>query len=121
MHRPTLLAAGLMAVTLGIHLFAGGPEYNAPFQEVLPTPHLSSMAGVLWHAVSVALAVFAVALYRLALRPNPELKWTLAAIQIGWAALFLAYGASQLGTVWIMPQWVIFLALPALTFLPRRA
>ena len=29
--------------------------------------------------------------------------------------LFLFYGTTRLGTVWLMPQWIVFLLVPALT------
>ena len=38
----------------------------------------------------------------------------LTAIQTGFAALFLFYGQTMLGTVWVLAQWTIFLALAAL-------
>lgn len=112
---PSAIAAALMAATLGIHLFTGGPEVHDALLAGQPVPGLRAFTSVLWHAVSVNLLVFTVALAALALRPNRALEATLAATQIGFAALFLAYGTVVLGTVWLMPQWVIFLAIPALT------
>ena len=112
---PTATAAALMAATLGIHLFMGGPEVHDPLLAGQPVPGLRAFTSVLWHAVTVNLLVFAVALAALARRPNRALEATLAATQIGFAGLFLAYGAVILGTVWPMPQWIIFLTIPALT------
>ncbi len=112
---PTAIAAALMAMTLGIHLFMGGPEVHEAMLAGLQLPGLRAFASVLWHAVSVNLLVFSVALAALALRPNRALEATLAATQIGFAGLFLAYGAIVLGSVWPMPQWLIFLTIPALT------
>ena len=43
------------------------------------------------------------------------LLWLVCAIQIGFAALFLWYGARQLRSLWPMPQWILFLGVPALT------
>lgn len=117
---PTAIAAILMAVTLGIHLFMGGPEVHEAMVASLPVPGLKAFASILWHAVSVNLLVFTFALASLARHPNRALEATLAATQIGFAALFLAYGAMVLGTVWPMPQWIIFLGIPALTRFGQR-
>ena len=120
MNIPLTLAAGLMALTAGIHVFAGGPEYHAIYQDILPTPYLASMAAVLWHAVTVNLIVFAAALLWLTARPSRGLAITISAMQLGWAVLFLYYGIGVLGSPWPMPQWVIFLIIPLLTLYGSR-
>ncbi len=111
----TRLAAALMALTLLIHVFAGGPEVDIPMQAALSDAGLAAFAAILWHAVTVVLAVLAIGLWGLALRDDPLLESVLSGIQIGFAGLFLAYGLARLGTLWPMPQWIIFLAIPALT------
>ena len=111
----TRLAAALMGATVLIHVFAGGPEVHAPLQAALPDPGLAAFAALLWHAVTVVLIVLAYGLWVLAGRRDPALEITLSGVQIGFAGLFLFYGLTRLGTVWDMPQWLIFLALPALT------
>jgi hypothetical protein len=109
------IAAGLMVLTIGAHVFGGGPEYHAAYQDVLPTAHLASMAAVLWHAVTVSLIVFACALIWLVRFPSLPLAVAISAMQLGWAVLFLIYGLSMLGSPWPMPQWIIFIAVPLLT------
>ncbi|MCK0094835.1 hypothetical protein MWU60_04590 [Yoonia sp. F2084L] len=116
MNRPLIIAACLMVLTTAIHVFAGGPEYHVIYQDVLPTAHLASMAAVLWHAVTINLLLLAAALFWLARHPNPALSVAVCAMQLGWAGLFLFYGIGMLGSPWAMPQWVIFLAIPLLTF-----
>ncbi|GAA0587049.1 hypothetical protein [Caenispirillum bisanense] len=111
----TRLASALMALTLCIHVFAGGPEVHEPLQTILTDPPLAAIAAVLWHAVTVVLAVLALGLWRLAQHDDPLLEAVLSGIQLGFAGLFLFYGLTRLGTVWTMPQWIIFLAIPALT------
>jgi len=111
----TRLAAVLMGATFLIHVFAGGPEVHAPMLAALSEPDLGAFASILWHAVTVVLAVLAVGLWGLAERRDPLLEAVLSGIQLGFAGLFLFYGLARLGTVWPMPQWVIFLAIPALT------
>lgn len=111
----TRLAAALMGATVLIHVFAGGADVHLPLQATLADSGLAAIAAVLWHAVTVVLIVLACGLWVLARRHDPALETVLAGIQIGFAALFLVYGLTRLGTVWDMPQWVIFLAIPALT------
>lgn len=111
----TRLASALMALTLCVHVFAGGPEVHDPLQTILSDPPLAAIAAVLWHAVTVVLAVLAVGLWRLAQRDDTLLEAVLSSIQLGLAGLFVFYGLTRLGTLWTMPQWIVFLAIPALT------
>lgn len=120
MNIPHAIAAGLMILTAGIHVFAGGPEYHDAYQTILPNAHLASMAAVLWHAVTVNLIVFAVAFFWLMRHPSAPLAIALTVVQLGWAALFLFYGLTMLGSPWPMPQWAIFVAIPLLTLYGMR-
>jgi hypothetical protein len=114
MRLPTLAAAALMAATFGLHLFGGGPEFHQPIQASTLDLPLRAVSAVLWHAVSITLALQAAALLWLAKHPNRPMAILLTAIQIGYAGLFLFYGQTMLGTIWQLGQWTIFLALAAL-------
>jgi hypothetical protein len=111
----TRISAALMAVTFLIHVIAGGKGVHAPLQAALTDPGLAAFAALLWHAVTVVLAVSAVGIWVLANRQDPALEAILSAIQLGLAALFIFYGLTRLGTLFLMPQWIIFLAIPLLT------
>ncbi|WP_341366176.1 hypothetical protein [Yoonia sp. BS5-3] len=115
MNIPYAAAGGLMLLTAGIHVFAGGPEYHSSFQTQLPNQHLASMAAVLWHAVTINLLVFAAAYLWLSKYPSTAVMAVVGVIQLGWAGLFLFYGITMLNSPWPMPQWVIFLAIPLLS------
>lgn len=114
MRIPTLTAGVLMAATFILHVFGGGPEFHAPIQTSALDLPLRAMSAVLWHFVSLMLAVQAVALFWLARHPDRAMTALLAAIQLGLTGLFLFYGQTMLGTVWILGQWTIFLTLAAL-------
>ncbi len=114
MRHPTLAAAILMAATTGLHVIGGGPEFHVPIQASSLDLPLRAISAVLWHMVTVLLAIQAVALLWLARHPNIPMTTLLLAIQIGFAGLFLFYGQTMLGTVWQLGQWTIFLALAAL-------
>jgi len=70
---------------------------------------------VVWHGVTVTLICLAGALFWLTWHENPALLWMTCAIQVGFAGLFVWYGITQLRSLWPMPQWIIFLGVPALT------
>lgn len=116
----TYFAALLMALTLGVHLFLGGPEYHEQYQRMLTDANLRSMAAVLWHIVSVILASFSFGLFYLAQRRNVAVEFMLSGIQLGFAALFLWYGLTELGSIWPLPQWTAFTLIPLLTFIGQR-
>lgn len=114
MNRWMAAAGALLLLTCYVHVFAGGPEIHVPIQASELALELRAISAVLWHAVTVVLLTFAVAAIWVALRPNRDLVVLLIAVQIGFAGLFLYYGQVLLGTVWPMPQWIIFLTIPAI-------
>lgn len=122
MNKWNLGASVLMALTFCLHVFGGGPEIHEPIQASVLSDYLRAMSAVLWHAVTVVLAVFAIAYLWLAKHENTAMSLQMAAIQFGFAGLFLWYGEVLLGTVWPMPQWIIFIVIPAVSLagLPRR-
>jgi len=110
-----LLAASLMSVTVLIHVFIGGREVMRPLRASSLPPLVRAVSDVVWHGVTVVLICLAAGLFWLTWHDNPALMWMICAIQVGFAALFIWYGATQLRSLWPMPQWVIFLGVPALT------
>ncbi len=116
----TAVAALLMALTFFVHVFAGGPEVYTPLRHAGLSAVLTAFSSVLWHMVSVTLAVLALALAVLSVRPDPVFETLLSGLQLAYAALFIAYGFVDLGSLWPMPQWIVFLIIPVLTFLGQR-
>ena len=107
--------AAICGATVFLHIFGGGPE----FPDIALTSGLddkqSSMYLVLWHAVtlllSVATAAYAAAAYSSHFRPA-ALFFSIQFLAI--AALFLIVGQTMLGNIWILPQWILFLAMVAI-------
>ncbi|MGR3760779.1 hypothetical protein ACUXV3_11710 [Roseobacteraceae bacterium NS-SX3] len=112
-------ASAVMAATAAIHVFAGGPEIHQPILDSALPDVVRSVGSVIWHAITWVLVLMTLALASLAQRPNAQLEAMVAAIQIGFAVLFIGYGLARLGSVWEMPQWIIFSAIPALMLLGR--
>jgi hypothetical protein len=81
----------------------------------LSDPFLAAFAAVLWHMTTLVLIGLAGGIWVLARRQDPALEAILSGIQLGFAALFVSYGLSRLGTVVPMSQWIIFLIIPAMT------
>lgn len=119
-NRYYLVAALMMGLTVLIHVFAGGPEIHDPIQASSLPPTVRAVAAVIWHAITWILILMAVGIAWLSRNPNPALDAMVVAIQLGFAALFLFYGTWLLGTVWPMPQWIIFTAIPALMIWGRH-
>lgn len=106
-----LAGAGLMALTCLVHVFAGGPEVMEPLRasDVAAVP--DAVLHVVWHMVTLMLAVMAGALAYLGHTRNGALAVTLIALNLGTAVIFVGYGALRLGTLAPMPQWTIFLVI----------
>lgn len=113
--NPWLLASsGLMALTAGVHAFAGGPEFYAPLRAGTLDPVVTAGFSVIWHVITVLLVALAIGLVVLTRARNPALFWMIAGLQLGFSILFIGYGLADLGTLWLMPQWVIFLLILSL-------
>lgn len=115
MNRPIAIAAGLMGLTTLVHIFAGGPDVSAPIQRSDLPDDVRAVAFVVWHTITLLLACLTVALIWLCKHENRELALITVAIQVGMAALFIGVGLYALGSLTIMPQWTVFLLVPALT------
>lgn len=114
MNKPMLAAAVISALTFGLHVIGGGADVHTPIQaSTLPLP-LRAISAVLWHFVSLILALQSLGFISLARASNRDLSLMLIGIQIGTAVLFVFYGMTMLGSVWIIPQWTIFLTIAAL-------
>lgn len=115
--RALHLASLLMAVTFLVHLFLGGPELYSPLRASDAAAELKSVFSVIWHFVSLQLFLMTAALWWLARRPNNALYRFILLTVSGFAILFMAYGLSDLGSIWPMPQWIAFGGVAALMLL----
>lgn len=116
---PFLAAGAVMSgLTLALHVIGGTPEFPGVVLEYDLGSKQSSMYMILWHAVTVVLAAGTLAYAAAAVERRFRAAALLVNVQFaGFAALFLFYGVAWLGSVWILPQWVLF-ALMAGTTIP---
>ena len=119
-NKPYLAAALLMALTTLVHIFAGGPENYAPLRAsdlaAIPRATLS----VVWHMVTLVLAVTAGGLFFLIKNRSIPLAILLLILQIGFALLLVFYGLLDFQSLLELPQWIAFGLASLLMFLGLR-
>lgn len=120
LNRWHLTAALLMTLTVLIHVFVGGAEVMDPIRASTLDPLVIAVTNVVWHAITLQLALFVVGLFWLVQHQSRPLVAMMLAMQLGFALIFLGYGIADLGTLWPMPQWIIFLGIPALMLMGER-
>ena len=124
MNKWVLAAGALSLITLGVHIFAGGPEVHdamLSLSTAFPSA-LQAFISVMWHAITVILAINSVALL-LAARYSPSQKalvWFVSSQYIAFAALAVFYGVLRLGSILIMPQWIAFVLISGLAIAGLR-
>ncbi len=118
-----IFSAGMLSVlTLLLHVFGGGPEILVPVLESELSVELKAILSVVWHMVTAILALNALALF-CAARPHAFRKPLVVLVSsqnLAFAALFVFYGLTRLGTLLPMPQWVIFIVLAGLALAGLR-
>lgn len=112
------LAMVMAILIFAAHTFMGTFEILVPMREAGMDPLLNSFVAVIWHLISVALAGFALLHIWLWRRPEQMVAWALVATYAGFVGVFLYYGISDLGTVWLMPQWLFFVICGGLLLVP---
>lgn len=107
-------ATALMALTTGVHLFAGTPEIMEPIVAADLHPVIKATAMVVWHVITLLLALMTFAIAYLARVRNPALSLFIIAIQLSFAGVFLWYNLTMFGGIFMLPQWTVFLLVPVL-------
>jgi len=105
---PFLIAGIMFVATAGIHAFAGGAEVNAPVQASTLDPVVRSVMAVVWHAITAVALVLAAAMIWTARHRNMAVIVLTLAINVSFIGLFWAIGIAELGSLLLMPQWIIF-------------
>ncbi len=117
MTNKLIAAAGVLSLFLGaVHVFGGGPDVHDPLLSADITPLLKGYVSVIWHAVTAA--IFLCSGLLLVAARRRDVSGLLAGIVIvyyaAFAGLFLFYGITRLGSVFLMPQWTAFLIIAVL-------
>lgn len=115
--NPWLMTAGAAALVLDlVHIFPGKRAIHRPMVASRWPDPAKAVWSVVRHAATAVMALGGLALIAAGL--VPDLALALAALPVAlflsFAVLFLVYGVKRLGTVWVLPQWLAFLAISAL-------
>ncbi len=117
------MAAALMLVTVGAHVFAGGNEIQLPILASGLSSYLKVMSSVIWHMATVTMVINLVVLIAATIT-NGKCKSALLLIvvqSLAFVGVFLYFGISALGNVTEMPQWIAFGLLAVLTAVGLRS
>ena len=109
------IGAALMCLCMmGMQIFVGGPQLNAPIQQSSLPPGIRAVAEVAWHSVTTAYGLMAVALLFLFMNPsNGALAKYIIAQLVALSALFLTYSITRFGNVTSLYLWPLFLVIAA--------
>lgn len=114
MINKTIATAGILsAILTAIHIFGGGADVHAPILASELDPLMKGYSSVLWHGITASLALCS-AILLLAAKRNSErelLIWIVIAQFAAFALIFVFYGITRLGTLFLMPQWIAFLII----------
>ena len=91
------IGAALMCLCMmGMQIFVGGPQLNAPIQQSSLPPGIRAVAEVAWHSVTTAYVLMAVALLYLFMNPsNGVLAKYIIAQLVAMSMLFLTYSITR--------------------------
>lgn len=115
--NPWLTAAGAAALVLDlVHIFPGGREIHRPMVASHWPEPAKAVWSVVWHAATAMMALGGLALIAAGLYPDQALALAAlpVALLLSTSVLFLVYGWTRLGTVWVLPHWAAFLGISAL-------
>lgn len=117
MNRILLIAAALSALITGAHIFGGGPQYHAPILASEISQEDKAVYSILWHFVSFTLGANTLALIWSARQRGESAIAILVSVQtLIFAGLFLFYGQLRLGSIFMLPQWTLFLLIAGFSF-----
>lgn len=114
-----LAAFAVMALTVGAHVFGGGPEIWLPVYESALSEVVRITMGLVWHGLSIIFIIMAGLSLVAYLKPKHSagINLSLALLNLGIGGLALIYGFVATGSVLLLPQWILFLPMAVFTFM----
>jgi hypothetical protein len=118
MKTTVILAAALTVITALAHVFGGTPEFLDPINDSNAPDFNKTGMTIIWHWITAVLCINTVAL---AVAGRNELY----ALPIGFMVilqflafglLFAGFGIAAFGSLFVMPQWIAFFLISALTY-----
>lgn len=114
MTNKTIAVAGVLSFGLSaLHVTGGGQSALVPALESNASDLVKAFISVSFHGVTVNLIICSVMLLMAARSETHRMVLTSLVIAdyVAFAGLFLFYGMTQLGTVFLMIPWTIFLLI----------
>lgn len=111
MINKTIATAGILSLALtAIHVIGGGTDVHLPLLESDASDVLKGFVSVVWHGVTVNMFICSVMLLIAAKIPKYRTVMTglVIANYLAFTGLFLFYGITRLGTVFLMVPWIGF-------------
>lgn len=111
-----IAAATLSLATAGLHVIGGTPEIMDPLNSSNAPALSKGIAEVMWNQITLLLLIGTWVFWRAASRSNiaGDLLQTIIALYLGITFLFIASGISLFKSIWVMPQWTLFLVMAGL-------
>lgn len=117
MINKTIAAAGGLSLGLtAVHVFGGGQSVHVPALASDASDVVKGFISVVWHGVTANLLICSIMLLMAAWTEAHRRVLTCLVIAnyLAFAGLFLFYGVTRLGTVFLMTPWVAFLFIVAI-------
>ena len=119
LNKTLAAAAGLSLALTAMHVFGGGADVHVPLLETNASEVLKGYVSVVWHGITASLFLCSVMLIVAA--QNTKFRTMLTGLVIAYyaafAALFLFYGITRLGSVTQMPPWIGFILIVAVALI----
>jgi hypothetical protein len=122
MNRSIALAALGMTGTLALHGISGEFTVHRPLLADAVSAEMDMYVSVLWHGITIMIALGTAALIYAALQKTPSkpLLWLIGGQTLGIGLMFVLYGIIRTHSLWVAPQWVIVIPLGLLILWTAR-
>lgn len=112
-NKTIAIASGLSLALTAVHVLGGGADVHAPLMDSNASDVLKGFVSVIWHGVTVNLLICSAML--LIAATNKTYRTMLTGLTIAnyvaFTGLFLFFGITRLGTVFLMLPWIGFAAI----------
>lgn len=111
------IAAGVSSLlTTLLHVFGGGPEFMGPYASFGMEAKFYAMIEVFWNQITLLLAAVGFAFLIAAKRGAKAMDLVLFIniFYAGIAIIFILMGMVYLPSLFVLPQWILFLFMVAL-------
>lgn len=120
MINKTIATAGVLSLLLtAVHVFGGGADVHGPILASELDSVLKGFSSVVWHAVTANLLLCGFMLLYASYNGSVETPFTLIVIAhfMAYAGLFIFYGLSRFGSLFVMMPWIAFLFISAVAMI----